>query len=134
MRGVSPPDTPKGNDMNLSKKLLTSTAAAVMVAGIGIGSMANADAPATTALPAVDVQAKCDREPEITAKYDATHERLTQRIAHLQERHQKAVDNGRDKLATRLERLITRVQQLDTKLTTRYEKYEAWVDANCQAG
>ena len=120
--------------MNLSKKLLTGTAATVMVAGIGLGSMANADAPTAAARPSVDVQAKCDREPEITAKYDATHERLTQRIANLQERHQKAVDNGRDKLAARLERLINRVQQLDTKLTTRYEKYESWVAANCQAG
>lgn len=120
--------------MNLSKQLLTGTAAAVMVVGIGLGSTANAATPATTARPAVDVQAKCDREPEITARYDATHERLTQRIAHLQERRQQAVDNGRDKLAARLERLITRVQQLDTKITTRYEKYEAWVAANCQAG
>ena len=120
--------------MTLTKKLLTTTAAAVMVTGIGLGSMASAEAPATTARPAVDVQAKCDREPQITAKYDTTHERLTKRIANLQERHQKAVDNGRDKLATRLERLIERVQQLDTKITNRYEQYQTWFDANCQAG
>lgn len=120
--------------MNLTTKLLTGTTAAVMATAIGVGSMASAAAPTTTTRPAVDVQARCDREPQITAKYDTTHAALTKRLENLQARLQKAQANGRDKLASRLERLIDRLQQADTKLTNRYDKYQAWFDANCQAG
>lgn len=116
--------------MNITSKLLTGVTTTVVATAIGVGSMASAAAPA----PAVDVQAKCAREPQITAQYDTAHEALSTRIAKLQERHQTAVDNGRDKLATRLERLINRLQKVDTKITTRYGKYQAWFDANCQAG
>lgn len=120
--------------MNLTTKLLTGTTAAVMATAIGVGSMASAAAPTASARPAVDVQARCAREPQITAHYDTTHAALTTRIANLQERLQKAQANGRDKLASRLERLIGRLQQADTKITNRYDKYQTWFDANCQAG
>jgi hypothetical protein len=120
--------------MNLTTKLLTGVTATVVATAIGVGSMASAAAPTPAARPAVDVQAKCAREPQITAQYDKTHAALTKRIANLQERHDKAVANDREKLATRLERLINRLQQTDTKITNRYDKYQTWFDANCQAG
>ena len=120
--------------MNLTSKLLTGVTATVVATAIGVGSMASAAAPSVAVRPSVDVQAKCDREPQFTAQYDKAHAALTTRIANLQERLQKAQANGRDKLAGRLERLINRLQQTDTRITNRYDKYQTWFDANCQAG
>lgn len=122
--------------MNITKKLAAAVTGTVVAAAIGLGSMASAAAPAEVSLapkPAVTQQAKCDREPAITARYDKAHANLTKRITNLQARHDKAVAAGHDKLAKRLERVIERVQKLDTRITNKYNRYETWVQANCNA-
>lgn len=119
--------------MNLSKKLTTAVTSAVLVASIGLGSMASAAGTdtSTTAPSAVSVQARCDREPQITARYDKVHAAMAKRLANLQARHDKAVANGHTKLANRLQRVIDRLTKADQRITVRYDKYEAWVAANC---
>lgn len=122
--------------MNISKKLAAAVTGTVVAAAIGLGSMASAAAPAETTVPstpAASVQAKCDREPAITERYTKAHTNLTERLTKLQARHDKAVAAGHDKAAKRLERLIQRVQKLDTRITTKYNRYETWVQANCNA-
>jgi hypothetical protein len=99
-----------------------------------MASAAGTDTVSTTP-PAVSVQAntqaRCDREPQVTARYDKAHAAATTRIAKLQARHDKAVAAGHTKLANRLQREIDRVKKLDQRITVRYDKYEAWVAANC---
>ena len=56
---------------------------------------------------------------------------MTKRIAALQTRQDRAEANGHTKLAKRLQRVIDRLTKVDQRITVRYEKYEAWVDANC---
>jgi hypothetical protein len=126
----------KDNTMNITKKLAAAVTGTVVAAAIGVGSMASAAAVTETSVPskpAVSVQAKCDREPAITARYDKAHANLSTRLTKLQARHDKAVAAGHDKAAARLERLIKRVQKLDTRITTKYQRYETWVQANCKA-
>jgi hypothetical protein len=122
--------------MNITKKLAAAATGTVVAVAIGLGSMASAAAPTETTVPSTpahSVQAKCDREPAITARYDKAHTNITKRLANLQTRHDKAVAAGHDKQAKRLERLIQRVQKLDTRITTKYNRYETWVQANCNA-
>ena len=119
--------------MNI-KKISAVITGTVVAAAIGVGSMASAAAPADVAVrttATATVQAKCDREPAITERYDHAHANLTKRIAHLQARHDKAAAAGHEKLAKRLQRVIDRVQQLDQRITTKYDRYETWVQANC---
>ena len=120
--------------MNITKKLSAVATGTVLATAIGLGSMASAAAPTVeTARPTttVDVQAKCDREPTITERYQQAHAKLTKRIANLQTRHDKAVAAGHEQLAQRLQRVVDRVKKLDQRITTRYGKYETWVQANC---
>jgi len=120
--------------MNLTSKILTAVTSTVVATAIGLGAMASASAPMTVtppSTPAATVQQKCDREPTITARYDKVHARVEARITKLQARHDKAVAAGHTKVAHRLERVIARLQQFDTRITARYDKYEAWVVANC---
>ena len=122
--------------MNITKKLAAAVTGTVVAAAIGLGSMASAAAPAETTVPstpAASVQAKCDREPAITERYTKAHTNITTRLAKLQARHDKAVAAGHDKVAKRLERVIQRVQKLDTRITTKYNRYETWVQSNCNA-
>jgi hypothetical protein len=120
--------------MNLTSKILTAVTGTVVATAIGLGAMASASAPMTVtppSTPAATVQQKCDREPTITVRYDKVHARIAARITQLQARHDKAVAAGHTKVAHRLERVITRVQKFDGKITARYDKYEAWFAANC---
>ncbi len=120
--------------MKFTKKLSAVVTGTVVAAAIGLGSMASAAAPADVAVrtaSTTNVQAKCDREPAITQRYDHTHANITKRIANLQTRHDKAVAAGHEKIAKRLQRVIDRLEKLDQRITTKYDKYETWVQANC---
>ncbi len=119
--------------MNITKKLSAVATGTVLATAIGLGSMASAAAPTVETAPptTVSVQAKCDREPTITERYQQAHAKLTKRIANLQARHDKAVAAGHEHVAQRLQRVIDRVKKLDQRITTRYGRYETWVQANC---
>jgi hypothetical protein len=130
--------------MNTRKKLTLGLAGVVLAGSLAFGAVASAagtGGSTTTAnavvdgqaLPHLTAQQKCDNKDRIETKAHDALDRIAARVTTLQQKRSDAVAAGDTAKVARIDRRLTRLATLSSRITTRLANFETWVTTNCPA-
>jgi hypothetical protein len=125
--------------MNSKRKLTAGFAGIVLAGTLAFGAVASAQdngdgtGNARRHLPRMTAEQKCERHDEIVARAGEAQQKIADRLVVLQERRAAAEEAGETEAVARIDRRISRMETLSTKITARLAKFETWTVEHCTA-
>jgi hypothetical protein len=128
---------------NKKSKFAIAISATVVAGALALGAVASAAGSGsdTSGIPSTSgrqhltghltAQQKCDKAPQVDARVTTLKQRIEQRLATLRANKAKADSAGNTVRSQRIQHRIDRLTKVETRVDTRYAKFETWVQANC---
>ncbi|MBI4936073.1 MAG: hypothetical protein HY828_19510 [Actinobacteria bacterium] len=124
--------------MKITKKYALGISGIVLVGTMALGSVASAAGNDDGGLggrrgnrPHLTAEQKCEYQDQIAERVNKVQQRLTDRLASLNERRSEADAAGDTELVTQLDQRISRLETVQERVETRYGKYQTWVSEHC---
>lgn len=120
--------------MNKPRTLALAFGGIVLTGTLAFGAIASAqgdDDGGGRRRPRLTAEEKCERQDEIVSRAITLQEKIADRVIALGERRVEAEAAGDTDAVARIDRRLDRMERLDTKITERLEKFEAWTVENC---